>query len=165
MRETTGRHQGQWRRRGRRCSRSQSRDSSAGCGETTVEQLCPCSPWYPRGMQRSTRSPWGSPGDAEIHPQPLGRCPRRSGRMPAGGCGPGAEPLQRGPAPRLEQPGLEELTPWKSDPRRSSFGGTAARQIGPTSEMLTENSLPWEGTPRSHRGTTPLPEHLPQEMN
>uniref|UniRef100_A0A8U8B9F6 Uncharacterized protein n=1 Tax=Geospiza parvula TaxID=87175 RepID=A0A8U8B9F6_GEOPR len=40
----------------------------------------------------------------------------------------------------------------------SSFGQTAARESGPTPQKFTENSLPWEGTPQSHSGRTPLPE-------
>ncbi|TRZ16435.1 hypothetical protein HGM15179_010686 [Zosterops borbonicus] len=82
---------------GRRSSGCQSQESSAGRGETMVEQLCPCSPWGstgdaeihpqpmgihrelrdpptasgdPQGMKRSTHSLWGSTENEEIHPQP-----------------------------------------------------------------------------------------------
>ncbi|KAF4799550.1 hypothetical protein TURU_053884 [Turdus rufiventris] len=47
---------------------------------TMVKQLCPCSPWDPWGIQRSTHRPWGSMGDAEIHPQPV------DAHAGAGGC-------------------------------------------------------------------------------
>jgi len=46
------RHQGQWRRRGRRCSRHRSRDSPAACGEDHGEASCPPAadggPWWSR---------------------------------------------------------------------------------------------------------------------
>jgi len=54
------RQQGQWRRRGRRCSRHQSRDSPAACGEDHGEAGCPHAA---HGGPRWTRSPPAALGE------------------------------------------------------------------------------------------------------
>ncbi|XP_068874202.1 uncharacterized protein [Aphelocoma coerulescens] len=119
---------------------------------TVVQQLCPCSP---RGMQRSTHSPWG-------------RCPCRSGWMPGGGCDPVADPLEReGPASRLEQPVLGGLHPEERESPgaavregRVPVGGAHAAagavrllllRADPRQGSSGELS-PMGGTPRPHRG-------------
>lgn len=54
MKEMTWRHQGQWRKRGRRYSRHQSQDSSEGRGDDHNEAAVSLSPGDPRRMQRYT---------------------------------------------------------------------------------------------------------------
>jgi len=56
-------HQGQWRRRGRRCSKCQSRESSLAARDERPwwGRLSPCSPWRSTAEQISTCSPWKGP--------------------------------------------------------------------------------------------------------
>ncbi|TRZ17899.1 hypothetical protein HGM15179_009228 [Zosterops borbonicus] len=97
------------------------------------KQLCPC-------------SPRGSMGDAEIHPQPVGKCPSQSRWMPGGDCDPVGDLVERGPLlPSWSSLSLEDCTPWKNDPHHISFGRTAACESGPMLEKFIENCLLWEG--------------------
>lgn len=61
------RHQGQWKMRGRKCSRHQRR-----VVKTMVEQIYPCSQWTSMGEQRFTCSPLEQ-GDAQRRLCPCGK--------------------------------------------------------------------------------------------
>ncbi|XP_056338144.1 uncharacterized protein LOC130248418 [Oenanthe melanoleuca] len=122
-----------------------------------------------RGMQRSTHSPWGSMGDAEIHPQPMEEVSTPEQVDAWRSCDPVGDPVKRGgPDSRLEQPVLGGLHPMERETHTAAvLGGlcahgrgshAAAHDILATLEKVTESCLPWEGTPQSHRGRTPLPE-------
>jgi len=102
------RHQGQWRRKGRRCSRRWSRDSPAAHGEDHGEAVCPpaaCGgPWW----SRDSPADYGGPTSEQVD-------------APEGGCGPVESPrwsrLLPGPVdlwrekPRLEQVCWQDLWP------------------------------------------------------
>ncbi|RMC02777.1 hypothetical protein DUI87_19968 [Hirundo rustica rustica] len=113
----------------------------------------------------STHSQWGSMGMGSTH-SPWGRCPCWSRWMPGGGCDPVGDPVERGfLLPGWSSLSLGGCTPWNSDPHCSRFGRTAAGESGTTLEKFTENCLLWEGTPRSHRGRTPLPEQRKKNLD
>ncbi|KAF4803634.1 hypothetical protein TURU_014449 [Turdus rufiventris] len=137
------------------------RDPPTAHGDPWKMQRCTQSPWHPWGMQRSTHSLWGSMGDAEIHPQPMGKVLTSELVMPERGCDPVGDLEKRSPLlPGWSSLSLEDCTPRNSDPHHSnlgglcahgkdsccsSFGRTAAHEIGLTLEKFMENCLPYEG--------------------
>ena len=139
MRETTWRHQGQCRRRRGPAPGARAEIPLWVVVQPTVKQLCPCSPWGSMGDAEIHPQPVGIHGDAEIHPQPMGIHGDAEIHPQPMGIHRDAEihPQPTGSCPCQSRVSLEEaVTPWKAHGEGTLLPGW--------NSLSLEGCTPWQ---------------------